>query len=148
MKGRSMYSFFLKRSNNIIIANFRKRMLLRNAHWILLVVCLLLVYVFYTASDESPAGVINAGNEKNEDGSQSLTRLDPAKENVVGNSMFARLQALKPRFIPLMSKLSNTENDSKHPDGLNKDTQQKPHAKKPISPLIMGKNHTRLKTIL
>ena len=122
-------------------------MLLRNAHWILLVVCLLLVYVFYTASDESPAGVINAGNEKNEDGSQSLTRLDPAKENVGGNSMFARLQALKPRFIPLMSKLSNTEND-RHPDGLNKETQQKPHAKKPISPLIMGKNHTRLKTIL
>ena len=143
-----MYSFFLQRSNDIIIANFRKRMLLRNAHWILLVVCLLLVYVFYTASDESPAGVINAGNGKNEDGIQSLTRLDPAKENVVGNSMFARLQALKPRFIPLMSKLSNNENYSNHPDGLNKDKHQKKHAKKPISPLIMGKNHTRLKTIL
>ena len=145
---RTMCWFVIPRSNDMIFATFRKRMLLRNAHWILLVVCLLLVYVFYTASDESPAGVINANIGKNEDGSQSLTRLDPTKENIGGNSMFARLQALKPRFIPLMSKLSNTDNDAKHPDELNKDTQQKPYAKKPISPLIMGKNHTRLKTIL
>lgn len=29
-------------------------MLLRNAHWILLVVCLLLIYIIYTANDESP----------------------------------------------------------------------------------------------
>ena len=48
-------------------------MLLRNAHWILLAVCLLLVYVFYTASDESPTGAPNGVNDGTIEAGRSLT---------------------------------------------------------------------------
>jgi len=123
-------------------------MLLRNAHWILLAVCLLLVYVFYTASDESPTGVPNANGGKFKESSRSLTESESTNDDNGGNSMFARLQALKPRLLPIMSKFSNKAGDNYNSDDPNTDTPQKIRGKKPISPLIMGKNHTRLKTIL
>ena len=123
-------------------------MLLRNAHWILLAVCLLLVYVFYTASDESPTGVPNPHNGKFKEGSRSLTERESSDDENGGSSMFARLQALKPRLLPIMSKFSNNAGDKHNSEGRNADTAEKIRAKKPISPLIMGKNHTRLKTIL
>ena len=123
-------------------------MLLRNAHWILLAVCLLLVYVFYTASDESPTGAPNGGNERTKETGRSLTEKQSSHDENDGNSMFARLQALKPRLLPIMSKISNIGSDSHKSDFLKSDTSKKVHGKKPISPLIMGQNHTRLKTIL
>ena len=46
---------------------YRKRMLLRNAHWILLAVCVFLVYIIYSASDEQPpsldADIVTAAAE-------------------------------------------------------------------------------------
>ena len=119
-------------------------MLLRNAHWILLAVCLLLVYVFYTASDESPTGVPNPHNGKFKEGSRSLTERESSDDENGGSSMFARLQALKPRLLPIMSQFSNKAGDTQNSNSPNVDTR----GKKPISPLIMGNNHTRLKTIL
>jgi hypothetical protein len=123
-------------------------MLLRNAHWILLAVCLLLVYVFYTSSDESPTGVPNSNNGKSKESSRSLTESKSANDENGGNSIYARLQALKPRLLPIMSKFSYKASDNHNSDDPNADAPQTIRGKKPISPLIMGKNHTRLKTIL
>ena len=121
----------------------RNRMLLRNAHWILLAVCLLLVYVFYTASDESPTGVANAGNGKAKDLSL-LTEGQTSHDETSGSGMFARLQALKPKLLPIMSQFSSKAEDSQNSNKVDVD---KSHGKKPISPLIMGKTPPRLKTI-
>ena len=123
-------------------------MILRNAHWILLAVCLLLVYVFYTANDESPTGVPNTANGGTKESGRSLTENQSPNDENDRNSMFARLQALKPRLLPIMSKFSNIGSQSHKSDELKSDTSKKVHGKKPISPLIMGQNHTRLKTIL
>ena len=123
-------------------------MLLKNAHWILLAVCVLLVYVFYTASDESPNGSPNADTEKTKEHSRSLSESQASIDDSGGSGMFARLQALKPRLLPIMSRFSNNPVDSQNQDGLDTNALKKINKKKPISPLIMGKNQTRLKTIL
>ena len=127
-------------------------MLLRNAHWILLVVCLLLVYVFYSASDESPSGVANVGGGKTKKSASSSleTEIQRPTNEADGGSMFARLQALTPKFLPLISKFTMKYSSNNHLDGItqNSDKTDNKHGNKPISPLIMGKNHTRHKTIL
>ena len=124
-------------------------MLLRNAHWILLAVCLLLVYVFYTASDESPTGIPNSGSGKSKkDGLSPVFEGEPLNDDTSGGGMFARLQALKPKLLPIVSKFSKHSQDGPNSVGLEKDKGHEKYVKKPVSPLIMGKNHTRLKTIL
>ena len=122
-------------------------MLLRNAHWILLVVCLLLVYVFYSASDEPPSGVPGGAAGGNKIGLVSDDHgTENAKENSGGGGgIFAKLQAFQPNFLPSLSKLSDNVHEAER---IGSDSKSKRIAKKPISPLIMGMNHTRLKTIL
>ena len=100
-------------------------MLLRNAHWILLAVCLLLVYVFYTASAEAPTGAPNGGNERTKETGRSLTEKQSSNDENDGNSMFARLQALKPRLLPIMSKISNIGSDSHKSDYSKSDASKK-----------------------
>ena len=109
---------------------------------------LVMVSSFYTANDESPTGVPNTANGGTKESGRSLTENQSPNEENDGNSMFARLQALKPRLLPIMSRFSNNAVDSQNKEGLNTNALQKINKRKPISPLIMGKNQTRLKITL
>ena len=100
-------------------------MLYQNAPFVLLTVCLFLVYIIYTADDTTP-GSSNAQHDKLNSAQEHNS--DIRKPNGANNGAFQNSRHLK----------------QSHLQQPGQQQQQQPRP----SPLVVGKNKTRLKTIL